>query len=392
MKHHHRPLVAPHLLWVYPASPTTNLCATKWLEVTRQLRRLGWRVTLVAEGPGGQRNIRGVEVFCIRKPRVYLLGHFIFHLRLLRFLARESATIDLILFHKMSALWVLPLRLARHFLTGRRRPLLVMGTETLPMWVATWKDRLRAWLDRPVHRLANCLADGQLANTQRMANAVRIPPQKLWGVWPCGVDLGKFAPTQTARRWPMRGESLHLVYIGVLHYERNLMSLCRAVAKANAEGMAFALSLIGDGTERLDLEDFALQTEGRIRVIPPVPHEQIPRWLAQAHIGVLPFPDEQKFRVSSPIKLFEYMGAGLPILATRIVCHTDVVGDGAYAFWAEDASVEGLLVALRLVWQKQDSLSAMGSRAAAAAQAWTWPESAKKLKLALERGLAEFAQ
>ena len=40
------------------------------------------------------------------------------------------------------------------------------------------------------------------------------------------------------------------------------------------------------------------------------PHDQIPEVLARAHVGVLPFPDEEKFRVSSPIKLFEYMAAG----------------------------------------------------------------------------------
>jgi len=252
----------------------------------------------------------------------------------------------------------------------------------------SWKGQVRRALHKFTNRLANRWADGQMAITQRMAKWARIPPEKLWGVWPSGVDLDQFAPAQMARRWPLPGEPIHLVYIGVLHYERNLMSLCRAVEKANAKGIAFVLSLIGDGTERLDLEKFALQTEGRVRIIPTVPHDQVPGLLAQAHVGVLAFPDEEKFRVSSPIKLFEYMAAGLPILATRIVCHTDVVGSGEYAFWAEDASVEGLLAALRLVWQGRDSLSKMGNQATAAAQAWTWHESAKKLKVSLEYGLA----
>jgi glycosyltransferase involved in cell wall biosynthesis len=190
-----------------------------------------------------------------------------------------------------------------------------------------------------------------------------------------------------ARRWPLPGEPIYLVYVGVLHYERNLMTLSRAVVKANAEGMAFVLSLIGEGTERLDLEKFALRTAGRVRIIPPVPHNQVPGLLAQAHVGVLPFPDEEKFQVSSPIKLFEYMAAGLPILATRIVCHTDVVGSGGYAFWAEEADVEGLLSALRLIWHARPSLGRMGREAAVAAQAWTWQESARKLKTALEHGL-----
>ena len=42
------------------------------------------------------------------------------------------------------------------------------------------------------------------------------------------------------------------------------------------------------------------------------------------------------FGVSSPIKLFEYLAAGLPILATRIDCHTNVVGNADCAVWLDE--------------------------------------------------------
>jgi len=384
----HLPSVEPHLVWVHMA-PTDTFWITSLLEVTHELRKMGWRVTLVLEGPAGQQSVRGIEVLCIPKSQLYFLGYCMFHLRFLRLLAREWTTIDMVLFLQMSAPWLLPLRLVRR-LTGRQRPLLVMDTQTVPMVpreVATWKDKLRGSFYNLSHRLANRWADGQTANTQRMAEVVRIPPEQLWGVWPNGVNLDRFVSAQVARQWPLAGEPIQLVYIGLLNYERNLMTLGRAVEKANAEGMAFVLSLIGGGTERLDLEKFALQTEGRVRLMPPVPHDQVPGLLAQAHVGVLPYPDEEKYLVCSSIKLFEYLGAGLTILATRIVCHTDVVGSGEYVFWAEDASVEGLLAAMRAIWHNRASLGKMGSEAAIAAQAWTWQESARKLKTALERGL-----
>ena len=84
------------------------------------------------------------------------------------------------------------------------------------------------------------------------------------------------------------------------------------------------------------------------------------------------------------------MAAGLPILATRTACYTDVVSNGKYAFWAESADVSGILVALRLIWEAQSSLNRMGDQAATAASAWTWHVSAKKLKSALESGLARY--
>ena len=383
----------PHLVWVCAESLIDKLHAATWLDTTHELREMDWRVTLIAAGPAGHQCVRGVEVRCIPKPQLYLIGQVAFHARLLRFLAEEWGTIDVILYHSTSAPWVLPLQLVRR-LSGKRRPMLVMDTRTLhmiPESKESWKDRIRRPFHELMGRLANRWADGRLAISQRMAKSLHIPPDKLWGVWPSGVELGLFAPAQVARRWPCAEEPIHVIYIGCLHHERNLLTLSRAVKKANAEGMQFTLSLVGDGTERADLERFADQTAGQIRVMPPVPHDEVWKLLAQADIGVLPFPDEEKFQVSSPVKLFEYMAAGLPILATRIACHTDVVGDGEYVFWAEQADVPGLLAGLRLIWQDRECLSKMGSQASTAAEGWTWRASAEKLKRSLEYGLADCA-
>jgi glycosyltransferase involved in cell wall biosynthesis len=241
-----------------------------------------------------------------------------------------------------------------------------------------------------MERLANHWADGRLAITEHMARHLKIPLQKLWGTWPSGVDLEQFAQAREARRWPVPNEPVCLVYVGSMGYGRGLRVLARAVEKANTEGMSFTFICVGSGTAKSDLERMAAESEGRIRVLSAVPHEQVWRVLAEAHVGVLPFPDLPAYRVSSPIKLFEYMAAGLPILATRITCHTDTIGEGEYVFWAEENDVAGLLSALRRVRQSLALLSQMGNQAAAAAQAWTWHESARKLKTALEAGIAAF--
>jgi len=374
-----------HMIWVYSGSLAAALDASTWLETVKNLRRFGWRVTLVAAGSDGCRRIRGVEVFCISRPDIYLLRQFAFYGGLLRLIVRQWTTVDLILFHEMSALWLSPLRVLRG-LTAKRRPLMVMDVRSLFMpGNQGIKDRLRK-IFRSMSLEAGRWVDGYLVITERMARALRIPSERLWGVWPSGVDLAQFAFAQTVRKWPLPEEPIHLTYIGALHYERNLLTLSRAVEQANAEGMAFRLTLVGDGTERKDLEKFAVRSAGMVRIILPVPNDEVPGLLAEAHVGVLPFPDEEKFRVSSPIKLFEYMAAGMPILATRIACHTDVVGSGDYAFWAENAEEQGLLDGLRLVWRSRVLLSEMGSKAAIAVEGWTWRASAEKLKKALDKG------
>ncbi len=377
------------LVWICDGDLSGILHAARCLSTARELRKMGVQVTQIAPGaPGGPRAVAGEVVYFIPQPNVYLLRQVIFHLRLIWHLLRQWRDIDILLFHQMSAFWLLPLRFVR-VLTRRRRPLLVMDTRTLqmaPPSKETLKDKLRKAFRAYVERAGNRWADGRTAITQRMVEAVHVPPERLWGVWPSGVDLTHFADAPAARRWPAPGAPLHLIYIGCMHYERNLMTLSKAVLRANAEGMHFVLTLIGDGTERADLEAFAPQTDGQVRVLPPVPHAALSGVLAEAHVGVLAFPDELKFQVSSPIKLFEYMAAGLPIMATQIACHTDVIGDGGYVFWAKGAGEDELLAALRLAWTERAALPEMGRRALEAAPAWTWQASAQKLKAALEYG------
>lgn len=388
MSDHQPSAASPHLLWVYGESLTRKLDAATWLETSSQLCALGWRVTLSAAGPAHCEHIGQVEVRYFPKPPVYLLRHLIFHLGLAVYLIQSWSDIDVILFHPVSAFWLLPLRIAG-LLAGRRRPRLVMDTRDLDVPGGDLKNRLRAQFYQLMHSLAKYWTDGQTAITHRMADWVRIPPQKLWGVWPSGVNPQEFVPAQAKRRWPANDEPIHLMYVGVLLPERNLLPLSQAVEAANAEGMSFTLSLVGGGAAHAELESFALRTGGRIRVVPPVPHDQVVQWLAQAHVGVTSMfhSDQVIFQASSPIKLFEYMASGLPVLATRCACYTDVIGHEGYAFWAERPDVPSILVALRLVWQKRSALNEMGNQAAVAAQNWTWAAAAEKLKRALESGL-----
>jgi glycosyltransferase involved in cell wall biosynthesis len=346
-------------------------------------------VDLIAFGPDGKYVAEDVEVICVASPDIYFFRHLFFHMRIMPYILRNWGQIDAILITQVSLLWLIPLRLLNPF--SKKHPLLVMDTRTVPMESmekSTLKDKLRGRFSLLMNGLVNILADGQTTITQRMANLLRIPPRQLWGTWPSGVNLDTFSLDGQNRRWPGREDSVQLIYIGMLNFERNLMTFCRTVLEANRRGMNFSFLMYGDGSERQELQAFASQTNGIIKVFETIPHNQVPGILAQAHVGVLPFPDEMKFRVSSPIKLFEYMGSGLPILATKITCHTDVIGSGDYVFWAENSNLEGMLKALEKVWQERFALPDLGQHARIAAQDCTYTVVAKRLNNALQHGLS----
>ena len=374
--------------WVSPVTPE-KLDSATWVDTTRELRRQGVDVTLITIGPAGKQSYRGVEVLNVPRPTIYLLGQVLFHLGVLRYLLPRLQSYDVILFHQLSAVWLLPLRLF-----GRRRPRLVMDTRDMVDFASgSLKIRLRtAWFDM-VTGLAARFADGQTAITPRMAELVHIPDDQLWGIWPSGVESERFAAAAKARHWPYQDEAIRLVYTGIFLEKRNLLPLSRAVNRAGAEGMSFVLSLYGDGPLRAELDACAAESGGAVRVERPVPHENVPHILARAHVGVTSLPEvnDVKYEASSPIKLFEYMAAGMPVLATSNKCHTDVVGDGRYAFWADDVTEETLLETLRHVWADRAELAQLGQEAQADVYGWTYAANAAKLKAALVYGLGRHA-
>lgn len=379
-----------HLLWVSPVT-ASKLDSATWLDTTQELRNQGVEVTLITAGPPGRHFYRGIEVLNIERPSIYVLGQLLFHLNVLRYLLPRRKGFDVVLFHQISAVWLLPLR----FL-GAGRPLLLMDSRDMMDFAqGNLKMRLRnAWF-RLVYWLSTRLLDGQTAITPRMAELVGIPPQQLWGIWPSGVNPEAFAAAHQKRQWPAAGEPIRLAYVGIFLEKRNLLPLCRAVKRANEQGMSFVFSLYGDGGFRPTLEAFASEaygtpTGGDVRIEQPIPHDQVPEMLAQTHVGVtsLPDPDDMKYEASSPIKMFEYMAAGLPMLATSNSCHTDVVGNGRYAFWAAEATEEAFLGALRQIWQVRDELPQLGQEAFGATAAWTWAAAARKLHNALLYGLS----
>ncbi len=390
------------IAWVIPHTLTDTLHASARLGPARALQQLGWDVTLVAVGNGSTSDskasdskssdstVTDLNVHHIATSPLKPLRLLLFHLQACRYLIRHWREFEIIFFQQVSGLWLLPLALFR-LVKSSNAPLIVMDTRDF-IDVAS---NPKIWLRRQVAKLAydtmGRWTDGQTAITERMAKLANIAPQHLWGVWPSGVQVESFAPAQRMHQWPTDEEAVQLVYIGILLPKRHLLELCHAVEAANQAGMNFQLTLVGKGRERARLQQFAERTNGRIQLVDPVPHAQVPAVLGRAHVGVtsLPTPDDQKYEASSPIKLFEYMAAGLPLLATTNACHTDVVQDGQYAFWIEAATEKAIVDALRLLWARRAELPTLSQAAAAAAEQWSWQAAGHKLHRALSYGLAQ---
>ncbi|MEO7192832.1 MAG: glycosyltransferase family 4 protein [Vicinamibacterales bacterium] len=139
-----------------------------------------------------------------------------------------------------------------------------------------------------------------------------------------GADVDHFHPGATGPLPFHRDPSRVLcVFAGAFRSWHGVAHLSAALARLHRAGdHRFGALFIGDGPERAATERAARDVPG-IVFTGALPHDQLPAVLASADIGVAPFDPikHAPLRLGfywSPLKVFEYMAVGLPVVAPAL--------------------------------------------------------------------------
>src|SRR5207253_8092368 len=101
-------------------------------------------------------------------------------------------------------------------------------------------------------------------------------------------------------------------------------------ARLAANDQDVSLLLVGDGPGRRAAQEkaAALGVASHVVSTGAVMHERIPDLLAAMDVAVAPFVWKEDHLYGSPMKLFEYMAAGLPSVSTAIEQTTQIIDHG----------------------------------------------------------------
>ncbi len=148
-----------------------------------------------------------------------------------------------------------------------------------------------------------------------------------------GADVEHFRPDATGPLPFTRDPNRVLcVFAGAFRSWHGVVQLSASLARLHAQGEhRLGAVFIGDGPERASAERAARDVPG-VTFTGAVPHADLPQCLAAADIGVAPFdPGKHKpLQLGfywSPLKIFEYMSSGLPVVAPRLRRIAQLVGD-----------------------------------------------------------------
>jgi len=196
-------------------------------------------------------------------------------------------------------------------------------------------------------------------------------------VWTSGVNPELFSPSKAAST----SGGLTILHHGTIARRRNIESLIKALPLVS--GLDVRLRILGDGDGLQDLIQLVerLGLDKQVSFEEPVSYEEVANRINACDVGILPFNDWEGWNVCSPIKLFEYLASGKPVIVTNIKAHRNVLKDSPCAFWANQGSPEDIARAIRQAYDKRKELKSLSDEARKVVLAdHTWARQADKLR------------
>lgn len=195
-------------------------------------------------------------------------------------------------------------------------------------WPALY-DMTDDWLaaDRPERQLAGLRADEDVL--MRICGAVVVCSQGLLetrsGIRPDAVLIRNAVDVSRYRIEVERPRDLPLgaaLYVGTLHEDRLDIDLALATARALE---AVHRRLVFVGPIALDPRNRdRLEQEPNIELLGPRHRDQVPDYLQHADVLTVPHVVNEFTGSLDPIKLYEYLAVGRPIVATRVAGFQDI--------------------------------------------------------------------
>lgn len=173
------------------------------------------------------------------------------------------------------------------------------------------------------------------------------------------------------------------LYQGNMQPDRGLDTLVRAAAFLEQD---IVIVMMGKAVEPTlsELQVLIAREEvtDRVKILPPVPYEELFDWTASADIGlsVLPPDFSMSIRYTLPNKLFEYLMVGLPVLTSPINAVADLIKTYNVGRIVSSLAPADVGTAINAMLADQDALAHMSRNALEAAQReFHWEKESQQL-------------
>ncbi len=182
-------------------------------------------------------------------------------------------------------------------------------------------------------------------------------------VVPNGVNPNRFLKIKKHSQGNS-GNTFVVGFVGTLKPWHGLSVLVEAFMHLYQQVPESRLLIVGDGPEKNNTI-LALKEKNLLHAVEftgAVSPSDIPSLLERMDVAVAPYPEIENFYFS-PLKVFEYMIAGLPVVASRIGQLKELIQDGVNGFLVPPGDPHALSTVLYRLKQNPDLINKVGKEA-----------------------------
>jgi glycosyltransferase involved in cell wall biosynthesis len=338
----------------------------------KSLARAGYEVTLIATGVESQKIAsENIEIIGIKRSK-YRFGRVLNWLRFVKLAIKTDA--DIYHFHDPDLLFVglfLKKYTKKPVIYDNHDPYVeaILQREWLPFWLRPIVSKIFDPIERSI---ANHLSTTIVANDIQKN---RFPQAVLVRNYP---DIEPFQMVSNGKR-----ESRQLIYAGSISEARGIFDLVviadflvhrdinlSVLGPFPNQELAFQVCQL---VERHNLQKM-VEFEGR------VPYHRIVNGLQEASIGLIPFRNVPDHLIIIPTKMFEYMAAGLPIVASDLPPIQRYMAEINCGLLVEPANPRAFAQAIEYLLDNPDEARRMGKNGRRAViEKYNWSSEAQKL-------------
>ncbi|MDR6225551.1 glycosyltransferase family 4 protein [Desmospora profundinema] len=333
------------------------------------LARAGWSVELHALADFEERMEQGVHIIGLSFPKNKWV-----RLKSGRELFRRALASGGDLFHIHDP-ELLPWAVGIRRRTGK--PVIYDAHEDLPqqittkLWIPPW---VRPWLSRVADRVEKGMA-------RRLSAVVTVTEpiaKKFSRVDRVSVIKNYPLPIRTGER--EQGGPLRILYVGGISYLRGYREMIVMMDHLPKE-LGAELHLIGPLQHiRPEDRDEAALKEKKVFLHGRIPFGDVQSWLLSGSVGLVCLHPVENYRESLPIKLFEYMAAGLPVVATDFPLWRGILEDSGAGVTVDPLDPVAMARQVAALLQDPDRRRYMGEQGRKAfSDVYNWCAEEKKL-------------
>lgn len=206
-------------------------------------------------------------------------------------------------------------------------------------------------------------------------------------ILPSGVDTNRFSPgvadRELLRRNGMEGRFV-VGWIGGFRPFHGLELIPRIASRIRDENLDAVLCLVGTGPSYDDVARSVQYLEDRVVLVGPAPHADVPRWVRSFDACLL-LASSAEFHYS-PLKLYEYMACGRPVIAASAGEIVDLIEDEVNGLLVPPGDADAVVVALEKLISDPVLLAELGRRARETVEAsGSWEARASDVLAVLAR-------